>query len=107
MPPTLDVNGLESWLWEAACKIRGPVDASKFKDYILPLILLKRLSDVFEDELDRLGEKFKGRDKAEKLLKDDHSLVRFYLAPKSRWEAIAQRKRMTLAPSRREGVQKA
>jgi type I restriction-modification system DNA methylase subunit len=34
--------------WVAACKIRGPLDAPKFKDYILPLIFHKRLSDVFE-----------------------------------------------------------
>ena len=45
---TLDVPALESWLWEAACTIRGPLDAPKFKDYILPLIFLKRLSDVFD-----------------------------------------------------------
>jgi type I restriction enzyme M protein len=31
---TLDLPTLENWLWEAACKIRGPVDAPKFKDYI-------------------------------------------------------------------------
>ena len=31
----LDISSLETWLWEAACKIRGPVDAPKFKDYIL------------------------------------------------------------------------
>lgn len=47
----LDIATLESWLWDAACVIRGPVDAPKFKDYILPLIFLKRLSDVFEDEI--------------------------------------------------------
>jgi type I restriction enzyme M protein len=46
----LAVSSLESWLWEAACVIRGPVDAPKFKDYILPLIFLKRLSDVFDVE---------------------------------------------------------
>ena len=34
----LDINTLESWLWECACKIRGEVDAPKYKDYILPLI---------------------------------------------------------------------
>jgi len=51
----LDINTLESWLWEAACVIRGPIDAPKFKDYILPLIFLKRLSDVFEDDLQQLG----------------------------------------------------
>jgi type I restriction enzyme M protein len=31
---TLDVSTLETWLWEAACQIRGPLDAPKFKDYI-------------------------------------------------------------------------
>jgi type I restriction enzyme M protein len=52
----LDINTLESWLWEAACVIRGPIDAPKFKDYILPLIFLKRLSDVFEDDSAATGE---------------------------------------------------
>ncbi len=52
---SLDINALDSWLWEAACKIRGPVDAPKYKDYILPLVFLKRLSDVFDDEVARLG----------------------------------------------------
>jgi type I restriction-modification system DNA methylase subunit len=51
----LDISTLETWLWDAACETRGPVDAPKFKDYTLPLISLKRLSDVFEDELDEHG----------------------------------------------------
>ena len=51
----LELGTLENWLWEAACVIRGPIDAPKFKDYILPLVFLKRLSDVFEDELQQLG----------------------------------------------------
>jgi type I restriction enzyme M protein len=29
----------------------GPIDAPKFKDYIPPLVFLKRLSNVSEDEL--------------------------------------------------------
>lgn len=55
---SLDITTLENWLWDAACAILGPVDAPKFKDYILPLIFLKRLSDVFEDELARLTEEY-------------------------------------------------
>jgi len=55
---TLDMSTLETWLWDAACIIRGPVDAPKFKDYILPLLFLKRLSDVYQDELKRLGDEF-------------------------------------------------
>jgi type I restriction-modification system DNA methylase subunit len=54
----LDVPALESWLWDAACTIRGPLDAPKFKDYILPLIFLKRLSDVFDDEVAHLAHEF-------------------------------------------------
>lgn len=46
---------LENWLGEAACVIRGPIDAPKYKDYILPLIFMKRLSDIFADELEKLA----------------------------------------------------
>ncbi|MCX7854743.1 MAG: type I restriction-modification system subunit M [Anaerolineae bacterium] len=84
----LDIQQLESWLWEAACTIRGPVDAPKFKDYILPLVFLKRLSDVYDDELERLAEEFGGREKAERLVELDHRLVRFYIPPEARWESI-------------------
>src|ERR1700693_5832483 len=46
----LDIGTLETWLWDAACAIRGATDAPKFKDFILPLVFYKRLSDVFDDE---------------------------------------------------------
>ncbi|RLE28202.1 SAM-dependent DNA methyltransferase, partial [Candidatus Acetothermia bacterium] len=84
----LDLPALENWLWEAACAIRGPVDAPKFKDYILPLVFLKRLSDVFEDELQSLAQELGGRHNAERLVEQDHKLVRFYIPPQARWSAI-------------------
>ena len=80
----LDISTLESWLWEAACVIRGPIDAPKFKDYILPLIFLKRLSDVFEDELKELGS-------TAGFVDQDHSLVRFYIPTQARWGKIARK----------------
>lgn len=82
---TLDLSALEQWLWDAACTIRGPLDAPKYKDYILPLIFLKRLSDVFEDEVIRLGENLGSPETAEALVEADHSLVRYYLPTKARW----------------------
>jgi type I restriction enzyme M protein len=89
----LDISTLENWLWEAACAIRGPVDAPKFKDYILPLIFLKRLSDVFDDEIERLSAKFGSRDRVLRLLEEERKsgqvcLVRFYLPEDARWHAI-------------------
>src|SRR5688572_21538769 len=44
----LSTKSMEQMLWDCACDIRGEKDAPKFKDYILPLIFIKRLSDVFE-----------------------------------------------------------
>ncbi len=29
----LTVSALETWLWDAACKIRGATDAPKYKDF--------------------------------------------------------------------------
>jgi len=85
----MDVGTLEQWLWDAACEIRGPLDAPKFKDYILPLVFLKRLSDVFDDEVARLAGEFGGEDAAAKLVEADHDLVRFYIPEAARWSAIA------------------
>ncbi len=78
-----DNNGanksLESWIWDAACSIRGAKDAAKYKDFILPLIFTKRLCDVFDDELNRIAQEVGSRAKAFKLVKRDKKLVRFYL----------------------------
>ena len=87
-PDQLDVKTLEGWLWDAACSIRGAVDAPKFKDYIIPLIFVKRLSDVFEDEVKRVAEKFGDKKTAREIIAKDHSLVRFYIPPKSMWSEI-------------------
>lgn len=87
----MDLSSLENWLWEAACVIRGVVDAPKYKDYILPLIFLKRLSDVFEDEIARLAEEiFDSADEALEQVEENHNLVRFYIPPQARWAAIAR-----------------
>src|ERR1022692_2634477 len=77
-------KSLESWIWDAACSIRGSKDAAKYKDFILPLIFMKRLCDVFDDEVNRIAAEVGTRAKAFKLVKHDKKLVRFYLplAPK-------------------------
>ncbi|MEA1928098.1 MAG: N-6 DNA methylase [Candidatus Auribacterota bacterium] len=72
-------KSMESWIWDAACSIRGAQDAPKYKDFILPLVFAKRLCDVFDDELNRISEKVGSREKAFKLVARDQKLVRFYL----------------------------
>lgn len=41
---------LESYLWGAATLLRGTIDAGEYKAFIFPLLFLKRLSDVFDEE---------------------------------------------------------
>src|SRR6266496_3671867 len=50
---TLELSKLEAHLWEAANILRGPVDAADFKTYIFPLLFFKRISDVYDEEMDQ------------------------------------------------------
>ena len=83
-----DTKPMEQMLWDAACSIRGEKDAAKFKDYLLPLLFLKRLSDVFDDEIDRLAQEFGDRAIAQEIAESDHDLLRFYLPPEARWGVV-------------------
>ena len=89
--PVPSTKPMEQMLWDAACSIRGQKDAAKFKDYLLPLLFLKRLSDVFNDEIDRLAEEYGDRTVAQEIAESDHELLRFYLPPESRWGVISGR----------------
>ena len=82
---------MEQMLWDAACSIRGAKDAAKFKDYLLPLLFLKRLSDVFDDEIDRLADEYGDRTAALEIAEADHAVLRFYLPSEARWAIIAGR----------------
>ena len=84
-------KSMEQMLWDAACSIRGEKDAPKFKDYLLPLLFLKRLSDVFDDEIERLAEEYGDRGIAREIAESDHELLRFYLPPEARWSVISGR----------------
>jgi type I restriction enzyme M protein len=48
---TLQLETLESWLWDSANILRGSIDSSDFKNYIFGLLFLKRANDVFEEEV--------------------------------------------------------
>lgn len=86
-----ETKSMEQMLWDAACSIRGEKDAAKFKDYLLPLLFIKRLSDVFDDEVARLADSYGSRETALEIVEGDHSLLRFYIPPEARWGAISGR----------------
>ena len=94
----LNISTLEKWLLGAANTIRGADDAPKFKDFILPLIFYKRLSDVFDDEVAKLVKEYDGDEAAARGIIDaDHQdalesgrnpIVRFYIPQSYCWEAL-------------------
>ena len=82
---------------DAANTIRGASDAPKFKDFILPLIFYKRLSDVFDDEFAKQIEEFGSEELAREIVEADHEdalksgrnpIVRFYIPQAYHWKAL-------------------
>jgi len=78
--------GFEKQLWDAACILRGNMDASEYKQVVLGLIFLKYISDKFEERYTELvaeGEGF------EEDLDEYLSRGVFYVPPSARWSTIA------------------
>lgn len=48
--PVVSLSELEAHLWQSANILRGPIDQGDFKSYIFPLLFLKRISDVYDEE---------------------------------------------------------
>ena len=46
--------GFEKQIWDAACVLRGNIDASEYKSVVLGLIFLKYISDRFEEKYQEL-----------------------------------------------------
>src|ERR1035437_8692548 len=53
MPSMAD---LRDTLWKAADKLRGSMDASQYKDFVLGLVFLKYVSDSFEERRAQIRE---------------------------------------------------
>ena len=46
--------GFEKQIWDAACVLRGNIDASEYKSVVLGLIFLKYISDRFDEKYNEL-----------------------------------------------------
>ena len=53
---TLTLDELKSFLWGAAVRLRGQIDAAGYKEYIFPLLFFKRISDVYDEQYNEFFE---------------------------------------------------
>ena len=78
--------GFEKNIWDAACILRGNLDAAEYKHVILGLIFLKYISDKFEARYNELLEEAEG---FEEDIDEYTSLNIFFVPPPARWVNIA------------------
>lgn len=77
-----DINNI---VWRACDTFRGVIDPSQYKDYILTMLFLKYVSDVWNDKMEEYLEKYKGdKERAEWAMRKE----RFVLPPHSRFEYL-------------------
>ena len=87
----MNIDKLEKfnkWFWKCVSFLGDEENTSKYKDYTLSLILLKYISDFYEEEFSGLVEIYKDNEIVKTLIETDRELVRFYVPEKARWENI-------------------
>ncbi len=55
----VDVSSEVSFIWSIANKLRGPYQSDKYKDVIIPMVIIRRFECALEDTKGKVVEKFK------------------------------------------------
>jgi len=58
LSPATTAQQLYNHLYEACNILRGPINQVEYKNYVIPILFLKRISDVYDEETVYLSEKY-------------------------------------------------
>ena len=80
--------GFEKEIWDAACILRGNMDAAEYKQVVLGLIFLKYISDKFDAKYQELVEEGEGMEED----RDEYAAENiFFVPPEARWGIVADK----------------
>ncbi|WP_207431356.1 type I restriction-modification system subunit M [Sabulibacter ruber] len=77
---------LEKYLWGAAKILRGTIDAGDYKQYIFPLLFLKRICDVYEEEFENALAESNGDMEYASFAEHHH----FQVPPDAHWNKVRE-----------------
>ncbi|NMC34253.1 MAG: SAM-dependent DNA methyltransferase [Veillonellaceae bacterium] len=64
MSSKITLEELQTYLWGSAVLLRTSIDAGAYKQYIFPLLFFKRISDVYDEECERILQEYNGDEEA-------------------------------------------
>ncbi len=85
MSNRITIDELQTYLWDSAVLLRSSIDAGAYKQYIFPLLFFKRISDVYDEECQKILEHFGDEEALE--FEENH---RFQVPKGAHWNDVRE-----------------
>ncbi|MCH7561952.1 MAG: SAM-dependent DNA methyltransferase, partial [Thaumarchaeota archaeon] len=84
MSDKITLEALKSHLWKAADILRGSLDAQEYRQPVMTILFLKRLNDLFEENVEKLVKEGNSQKKAEQKFRH-----KFFVPETARWNVLS------------------